>query len=181
MQPLPLQTPSLLLRHFVPEDAQRVMALNGEPSTRHWLPSHAYADLDEAVAAMAFLIARYASPGDPRLGPYVLGVEHRGGGQLLGHVGFSPLDGDVEVSYAIAEQARGRGYGAEALGHACRWAAAAFSLHTIVAVTASANVASRRTLDHAGFVDAGADTMCVQGTEQSVSRHVWLSRAAVAQ
>ena len=176
MHGLPLRTRSLVLRHFVPGDAQRVMTLNGEASTRLWLASHVYADLDEAAAALEWLIASYAAPGDPKLGPYVLGVVHRQSGQLLGHVGFSPLGGEVEVSYAIAEQARGFGHGAEALAGACRWAAAAFSLRRVVAITASTNLPSRRTLDRAGFVRAADDmTMRFQGMEQTVSRYAWLA------
>ena len=79
------------------------MSLNGEETTRRSLPSHVYSDLSQAVAALGHLINCYTSPGDAKLGPYVLGIEHRETAQLLGHVGFSPLAGEVEVSYAIAE------------------------------------------------------------------------------
>ncbi|HEY9068423.1 MAG TPA: GNAT family N-acetyltransferase, partial [Burkholderiaceae bacterium] len=168
------------LRHFVPDDAPRVMILNNEATTRLWLPSHGYADLDEAAAAMAHLIACCMAPGDPRLGPYVLGIEHRESGTLLGHVGFSPLDDEVEVSYAIAEQARGRGYGTEALAFACRWAAATFSLPRIVAITACANLSSRRTLERAGFVHARTELMRFQGSEQTVCRYAWLGESSGA-
>lgn len=96
-----------------------MMELNCEPSTRLWLPSHVYADLNEATARMRYLISCYSSPADPRVGPYVLAVEHLASGALLGHVGFSPFDSDVEVSYAIAEHSRGRGYGSEALLYGC--------------------------------------------------------------
>jgi RimJ/RimL family protein N-acetyltransferase len=175
---LPLRTPALLLRHFVPEDAPLVMNLNREETTRRWLPSHTYADLDEAAAAMAWLIAAYASPGDPRRGPYVLGVEHEESGELLGHVGFSPLGDDVEVSYAIAEGARGRGYGTQALACACGWVAAAFAVGRIVAVTALANLSSHRTLERAGFVHSGTSAMRFQGAEQVVSRYTWAARTS---
>ena len=170
---LPLRTPSLVLRHFVPEDTPRAMALNAEASTRHWLPSHVYPDLPSAVAALDHLIACYRSPGDARRGPYVLGIEHRRTTQLLGHVGFSPLEGDVEISYAIAESARGQGYGAEALARASAWAARAFDLPRLVANTASANLASRRTLDRAGYLHTGDATMTFQGSDERVSRYVW--------
>jgi len=168
-----LTTPSLVLRHFVPTDAPAVMHLNAEDTTRRWLPSHVYADLDQARATVAYLIASYRSPGDPRLGPYVLAIEARSSELLLGHVGFSPLDVDVEVSYAIAEQARGRGYGAEALLAARQWAAAAFGLRRIVALTASVNQSSRRTLDAAGFALTGSEVFHFQGVEQDVCRYVW--------
>ena len=92
MHALPLLTPSLLLRQFRLEDASEIWALNTEASTARWLPSHAYANVGEALEAMQFLTSCYAEPGHPQRGPYVLAVEHRGSGKLLGHVGFSPLD-----------------------------------------------------------------------------------------
>jgi RimJ/RimL family protein N-acetyltransferase len=176
----PLRTPSLVLRHFVPEDAPLLLSLNGEESTRRSLPSHVYSDLSQAVAALGYLIKCYSVPGDAKLGPYVLGVEHRKTAQLLGHVGFSPLAGEVEISYAIAEQARGRGYATEALVQACIWAAGAFALRRLIAVTATANLPSRRTLDRAGFVHSGDEIMRFQGSEQGVSRYVWRADTATA-
>lgn len=150
-----------------------MMELNGEASTRRWLPSHVYEDMETAVSRMRYLVSCYASPGDPRLGPYVLGVEHLASGVLLGHVGFSPFDSDVEVSYAIAEDSRGCGYGAEALLHACQWAAANFGLPRLLALTEAENAPSRRTLDRAAFVHDEDTVMEFQGSPQTVSRYWW--------
>lgn len=171
--PLPIATPSLRIRRIVVDDAERMMELNGEPSTRRWLPSHVYADIDEATSRMRYLISCYSTPGDPRVGPYVLAVEHLASGALLGHVGFSPFDSDVEVSYAIAEASRGRGYGPEALLHACRWAAQTFDLPRILAITEAENAPSRRTLDRAAFVHEQDTVMQFQGSQQTVSHYVW--------
>lgn len=173
---LPLSTPSLRLRHFVMADVPVIMALNAEASTRHWLPSHVYGSLDDAADSIGYLIACYASPGDPRFGPYVLAVEHAASGELLGHVGFSPLDGGkVEVSYAIAEAARGRGHGNEALVPACDWACRACGLPGLWAATAAANLASRRLLERAGFTLAREEVVRFQGIDaQRVARY-WLA------
>jgi RimJ/RimL family protein N-acetyltransferase len=169
----PIHTPSLRIRHVLVEEAERMMELNGEPTTRAWLPSHVYVDADEATSRMRYLVSCYAAPGDPRKGPYVLAVEHPASGVLLGHVGFSPLDDDVEVSYAIAEHSRRRGYGAEALWYSCRWAATTFNLPSILAVTGAENVPSRRTLERAAFVHANDTIMEFQGSRQIVSRYLW--------
>ncbi len=173
VNPLPIRTPSLRLRHIVIDEAVQMMELNGEPSTRRWLPSHVYADEEQATSRMQYLIACYSSPGDPRLGPYVLAVEHLASGALLGHVGFSPFDSEVEVSYAIAERSRRLGYGAEALLHACRWAAATFHLTSLLAITETGNEASRRTLERAAFVHDRDIVMQFQGNEECVSRYLW--------
>lgn len=170
---LPIHTPSLRLRCLVVEDAERMMELNAEPSTSRWLPSHVYADMSEATSRVRYLVSCYSSPGDPRMGPYVLAVEHLASGALLGHVGFSPFDGDVEVSYAIAEASRGRGYGSEALLYACRWAAENFNLPALLAITESENAPSRRTLERAAFVHSEDAVMQFQGHQQTVSRYLW--------
>ena len=170
---LPRTTPSLRLRHLVHEDALAMMALNAEASTRRWLPSHVYATAEDASSRLAFLVSCYSAPGHPQLGPYVLAIELRDTRRLIGHVGFSPLGSEVEVSYAIAESTRGRGYGAEALVHACHWIADVFKVPRVLAVTACANVASRRTLDRASFVHAHDEDMIFQGVPQAVSRYFW--------
>lgn len=177
MLDLPLRTPSLILRHFDLDDAEPILRLNAETTTRRWLPSHVYADLSAAKAALAFLISSYADPGSPRLGPYVLAVEHADTVQLLGHVGFSPLDAEVEVSYAIAESARGRGFGAEALFHACGLISRSFGLSGLVALTAAANLASRRTLERAHFTLEREESMRFQGVDQPVCRYTWQADA----
>lgn len=168
---LPLLTPSLILRQFSVEDASAILELNAEPSTQRWLPSHVYGNLAEAREAMAYLVSCYTAPGHPQLGPYVLAVASRRSSVLLGHVGFSPLDEDVEVSYAIAESERGQGLGAEALDHACTWVGANFRLQHVIAVTSVENVASRRLLEKARFRFQSGESMRFQGTEQQVVRY----------
>lgn len=149
------------------------MVLNAESSTRHWLPSHVYPTLENASSRLGFLISCYSAPGHPQLGPYVLAVEHKDEGRLLGHVGFSPFDDEVEVSYAIAESSRGRGYGTEAVVHACNWIADAFAVPRVLAITESANIISRRLLDRASFICVQEAVMMFQGHEQLVSRYFW--------
>lgn len=175
MQPLPLPigTSSLRLRPLVVEDALRMMALNGEPSTRRWLPSHVYGSAQEATERMAYLIACYTQPGDPRLGPFVLAVDHLPTGELIGHVGFSPFEGEVEVSYAIAEAYRGCHLGAEALACACAWAVGRFGLRSLLALTESDNAPSRRTLERAGFVHGRESVMRFQWGERAVCQYRW--------
>ena len=175
MNGLPLETPSLRLRRFVANDAAPMMALNAEASTSRWLPSHVYPTLEVASSRMAYLIGCYSAPGHPRRGPYVLAVELKDERRLLGHVGFSPFDDEIEVSYAIAESSRGRGHGTEALVHACDWLAGAFAVSRVLALTESANVISRRLLDKASFVLASEEVMMFQGHEQRVSRYHWHS------
>ncbi len=149
-----------------------MLLLSNEPSSRAWLPSQVYRDAAHALEAVDFLVAQAADPADPRLGPYVLAIEDRADGALLGHVGFSPLDGEVEIGFSIAESRQGRGLATEAIVAAARWMFARFDLERILAVTDAANVASQRTLARAGFTHEGDRTMTFQGTEKVVRAYV---------
>lgn len=169
--PLPIQTRSLRIRPLIRDDAERVLVLSNEASARAWLPSQVCRDSAHARSMVETLVRHYSDPGDPRHGPYVLAIEARGEGVLIGHVGFSPLDDEVEIGFGIAESQQRRGLASEAIAAASRWALENFSLDRILGVTSAANIASQRTLARAGFVREEDRTMHFQGTEQRV--HVY--------
>lgn len=169
LDPLPLETRSLRLRKFVPDDAAAALILSNEESARAELPSQVYRDLDHAISELEYLMSQYSTPGDPRRGPYVLAVEHRASAALIGHVGFSPLDEKVEIGFSIAETYQRQGFANEAVVAASRWAFGTFALDRILAITSAANIASRRTLARAGFAHEKDTSMRFQGTEKEVS------------
>ena len=156
MRPLRLRDAAELYRH------------SREEAMRTWLPSQVYRDRDHARSVVAFLIAQRAHPGDPRIGPYVLGAELRESGELVGHVGLSPWRGAVEVGFAIAEAHQRKGFATEAVRAVCGWARETFSLKSILGVTAIRNVASQGVLVRVGFVLRSEEVMDFQGSEQRV-------------
>jgi RimJ/RimL family protein N-acetyltransferase len=164
-----IETDALVLRPFEREDAATVFALSTEPAYMRGLPSQVYADETESLGALEFLIAQFAEPADPRHGPYVLAIDHRGDDTLIGHVGLSPLKGEVEVGFAIGEAYQRRGLAVEAVDAACRWALSKFELPKILALTAHSNEGSRKVLARAGFEHQEDRVMPFQGTEQTVS------------
>jgi len=164
-----IETEALVLRPFELGDAATAYALSNEPASRQWLPSQVFADEVEARGVLKFLIDQYAAPADPRHGPYVLAVDHRSDGTLLGHVGLSPCEGDVEVGFAVAEAHQRQGLAVEAVIAACRWAFGRFGLPRILAIAAQSNQGSRKVLARAGFEHEVDRVMCFQATEQAVS------------
>lgn len=166
---LPVMTRSLLIRQFVLEDAGSVLILSHEETSRTWLPSQVYRDHTHAVSVLEYLRGQYSTPANPRHGPYVLAIEHRADRKLIGHVGFSPLEEDVEIGFAIGQRYQGQGYATEAIVAASRWAFQAFELDRILGITAAANMASKRALVRAHFAYQGDKVMGFQGTEQPVS------------
>jgi RimJ/RimL family protein N-acetyltransferase len=87
---------------------------------------------------------------------------------LIGHIGFSPLDGEVEIGFSVAHEYQRQGFASEAIVAASRWALQAFALDRIRGITSVANVASRRALMRARFAYEGDRIMCFQGAEQAV-------------
>jgi RimJ/RimL family protein N-acetyltransferase len=172
---LPMETRSLLLRHFVLEDAVAFHTLSEEEASRTWLPSQVYRDHAHARSVLESLIGHYSTPGNPTQGPYVLAIEYRTDGTLIGHVGFSPLENEVEIGFSIAARCQRLGLATEAIGAASRWVFRNFGLKQILGVTSAANIASMRTLGRAGFVHEQDRVMDFQGTEEDVCVYV-LSR-----
>ncbi len=169
---LPLETRSLVLRHFVLEDAVVFHALSDEGTSRTWLPSQVYRDHAHACSVLESLIRCYSNPGNPTEGPYVLAIECRTDGTLIGHIGFSPLGRDVEIGFSIAEGSQRRGLATEAIGAASRWAFKTFGLRRMLGVTSKANIASMRTLRRAGFIHEEDRVMNFQGSEEDVRVYV---------
>jgi [ribosomal protein S5]-alanine N-acetyltransferase len=165
---LPLETPSLKLRSLVSEDATKIFRMSQEEGMRAWLPSQVYRDEAHAASVLAFLISQYGVPADPKVGPYVLGVQLRSSGELVGHVGLSPLGQAVEVGFAIENSHQRKGIATEAVRAACHWAGDVFSLETILGITAAQNVASQGVLLRAGFTRQKDEVIRFQGLEQPV-------------
>jgi ribosomal-protein-alanine N-acetyltransferase len=98
------------------------------------------------------LIAFTSSPPDPRVRPYVFGVEHAG--ELVGHVGLSAARGSVEIGYAIEDRVQGHGFASEAVRGMSDFALAALGLPEVLGIVAADNLSSQRVLEKAGFVRA---------------------------
>jgi len=163
-----IETPSLTLRLLVPGDAPKVFGMSQEDGMRTWLPSQVYRDEPHAASVLEFLISQYVSPADPRVGPYVLGVQLRSTGELVGHVGLSPFEKTVEIGFAIEHAHQRRGFATEAVRAACNWATTAFPIQTVLGITAIGNLASQGVLGRAGFERQKQEFMQFQGLEQPV-------------
>ena len=148
-------TSRLLLRPFTLADAPKLLVMSGEAGMRRWIPDQVYRDQEHAEAVVRALTAHTAKPPDPAVHPYVLGIEDKDTGFLIGHVGLSPARGSVEIGYAIEEQLQGRGLATEAVSALSGWALAELTLPEVLGVVAAENVPSCRVLEKAGFARIG--------------------------
>ena len=79
------ETEHLLVRELEAEDAEQLYANHAEEKVRKWFPNECYADLSEAAGAIEFF--RDCVDGE-RL-PYVLAVQLKETGELIGDTGVS--------------------------------------------------------------------------------------------
>ena len=150
--PPPIETPALVLRYFVPEDAAKVFEMSRESGMKTWIPDQVYPDEQTAREVLDFLIAQYRNPRAPLQVPYVLGICLREPAELIGHVGLSPLNGQVEIGYAIEDKHQGRGLASAAVTAMAEWGPRYFGLSHILGIVHHDNTVSCRVLERAGFV-----------------------------
>ncbi len=142
---------AVFLRKFVSNDSPKVFQMSLENGMRQWIPDQVYAYLQEAESELNVLMQQYESGKSPAETPIVFGVCIKESGELIGHAGLSPLNGKVEIGYAIEDCQQRKGYATEAIKAISSWGLSFYRLPEILGVVATANTASCRALEKAGF------------------------------
>ena len=86
--------------------------------------------------------------------PYVLGVELKETGELIGDTGISEVEGkpdEVEIGYCIGKKFRGRGYATELLNATSAFVASRFGVRVIYGRVVHGNGASAKVLEKSGY------------------------------
>lgn len=144
------ETEHLKVRKFEPEDAGRLYENHLEDAVKKWFPNESYADLEEARGAVQF----YADCVNNKCLPYVLAVELKETGELIGDTGVSAVernDGEAEIGYAICKKYSGKGYATELLNAMTAFIAEAFGINIIYGRVICGNNASARVLEKSGY------------------------------
>lgn len=87
------ETKHLLARKLEPEDAVQLYENHAEEKVKRWFPNESYADLNEAKEAIHFF--RECVDGNHL--PFVLAVQLKETGELIGDTGVSIVDGQSEA------------------------------------------------------------------------------------
>ncbi|MEU1590674.1 GNAT family protein [Micromonospora sp. NPDC005710] len=146
-----LRTPRLRLHSIDTAEGQRIVGRRAGAGD-DWAEDFPF---DGDVIGVRGFLAASAAYGDRRpFGHYR--ITRIADGKAIGGIGFKgqPDDGCIEVGYGLVPSARGNGYAAEALT-ALLDLATTHGLSRVVAETTGDNVASRRTLERAGFRHTG--------------------------
>ena len=144
------ETEHLRIRKFEPEDAQRLYENHLDEEMKKWFPNEIYADQEEAQEAVEF----FTDCVNNRSLPYVLAVDLKETGELIGDTGISEVEGkpeEVEIGYVICRKYRGKGYAAELVKAMTEFSFSSFGISTVYGRVIHGNVASARVLEKNGY------------------------------
>lgn len=145
-----LTSKRLNLRFFNKNDLEKVFQMSQEEGIRRWLSDQCYQNRKETADVINFLIESY-SEINPSEKPFVLGIELKETQELIGHIGLSPVEGFIEVGYAVEEKFQGAGYASEAVKEFSDWAKKELNLKAIWGIVEKENLASVRVLEKSGY------------------------------
>ena len=92
-----IKTPRLTITRFSPDMAQAVYENSQDDDTRRFVPDEVYNSVEEARAAIEFLISRY----DSEDGPFVYPIITNDGDQNIGYVQLCKLELEDEEAWEI--------------------------------------------------------------------------------
>ncbi len=148
--PLPLETPRLLIRSFVPQDARALHErVFGDPEAMKFIPRGASPSLERTRASVERFIRHEIEHG---FGLWA--VELKQTGELIGDCGLFHVQGtgpEVEVAYHFGKPWWGQGIATEAAIACLRFGFAECGLDEIIAICFPEHVASRRVMEKAGM------------------------------
>ena len=138
---MPIETARLILRSFMPEDADDLYAYLSREQVVRYEPYDPFNQRQAAEEA-----ARRA------VNPDFLAVALKDTGRVIGNIWFSPGEWDTwELGYVFHDEFWGRGYAAEACRAVLADAFSARGVRRVVAMCNPENTASWRLLERLGF------------------------------
>ena len=154
------ETERLGIRKFEIEDAKCLYENHLEEEVKRWIPNESYEDMEEAKGAIRF----YMDCVNGRHLPYVLAVELKETGELIGDTGVNEVDGkpdEVEIGYGICKKYSGNGYATELLKAMTDFIKRTFEINVLYGRVMRGNSASVRVLEKNGYEfvkeESGAD------------------------
>ena len=135
------ETKHLRIRKFEMEDAKSLYENHLEEEVKRWIPNESYADIEMDCVNSKHL-------------PYVLAVELKETGELIGDTGVNEVEGnlsEVEIGYGICKKYSGNGYATELLKAMTEFITRTFEINVLYGRVMRGNNASVRVLEKNGY------------------------------
>jgi RimJ/RimL family protein N-acetyltransferase len=146
-----IETERLILRAPISTDLDVFAAYLGDPDYLRYLPRRTATPHERAEQTLN-VISQVWEQQPPSDIAWV--ISQKAGGQLMGWsgAGSSAGDGEIELVYAVGKPFWGQGFATEAARAVVRFGFENTGWDRMVAAIIPGNVASRRVLEHLGFV-----------------------------
>ncbi|MEK8032879.1 GNAT family protein [Ideonella sp. DXS29W] len=149
-----LQTPRLILREIVADDADALFSIHGDADRMKWFGTDPLPDRDTALRLVDTFAGwrQMANPGTR------WGIEVKGRPGLGGSCGLFAWNRSwrkCALGYELARELEGQGYMSEALRRVIEWGWAEMALNRIEAQVHPDNAGSMAVLVRLGFVQEG--------------------------
>lgn len=165
-----IKTPRLTITRFSTDMAQAVYENSQDDDTRRFVPDEVYNSVEEALAAIEFLMSRYESTD----GPFVYPVITNADGKNIGYIQICKLeDGTWEIGYHIAKNFTGKGYATEAVKAFLSAMAQKLNIKEVYGICLAENTASVRVLEKCGFTQIYEGLGNYQGKEEQIIKTIW--------
>lgn len=148
-----LDTPRLILRPYIPTDAQAIVRISNNMNVVRWTSSHPFPY--ELKHAQDFLDKRASELAEGKAVAFAATI--RESGELVGGVGIrlELAQERGEIGYMIGEPHWGQGYATEATSRVLRYAFEDLNLSRVNASVHATNGGSIRVLEKLGMVKEG--------------------------
>ncbi|HSW04966.1 GNAT family N-acetyltransferase [Aquabacterium sp.] len=149
-----IETPRLLLREIVADDAPALFAIHGDPDLMRWFGSDPLPDL-AAAQGLVTLFAGWRALPNPGVR---WGIQIKGSAEIVGSLGLFAWHRawrKCTLGYELSRAAQGQGYMRESLLACLNWGFANMDLNRIEAQVHPDNAASLKSVQRMGFVEEG--------------------------
>ena len=144
------ETEHLRIRKFEKEDAQCLYENHLEEEVKKWIPNESYVDIEDTKRAINF----YVDCVNSKHLPYVLAVEFKETGELIGDVGVNEVEGnseEIEIGYSICRKYSGKGYASELVKAMTEYTTVTFGIKVLYGRVMCGNYASIKVLEKNGY------------------------------
>lgn len=145
------ETKNLRIRKFEMQDAQQLYQNHLEEEVKKWIPNESYADIEETCGAIEF----YVDCVNHKKMPFILAIELKETGELIGDTGINETDGnsnEVEIGYTISRKYSGNGYATELVQEMTKFVCEKFGINVLYGRVMHGNDASVRVLEKSGYL-----------------------------
>lgn len=150
MQNVSIETPRLVVRSFVPGDAEAAAHYSRQPSVAYWMSDMVMHSESEALRWIDW-INRSMNLTEPFV---VLAIEEKHDARCIGVVGVhakAEIGYEVEVLFGVSDEYQGKGYATEAAQALIEWVFENTNLAGLSAIVKPDNCASKRVIEKLGF------------------------------